>query len=152
MRPAVLGCLAALCGASAARADVVADCNQVRDPQLRLRACSEIMADSGYGANEKAIAYRNRGNARANAEALADFNQAVSLRPDEAVGFAGRARTRLAVQDIDGATADYGEVLRLAPGTVHNAFDHAQPSHRSRGYGRPHYLHPEPGRPLTKKD
>jgi len=59
MRPAILGYLAALCGASAARADVVAECNQVRDPQLRLRACSEIIADSGYGANEKAIAYRN---------------------------------------------------------------------------------------------
>src|SRR5262249_36430723 len=40
MRPAVLGCLAALCAASAARAAVVADCNQVRDAQLRLRACS----------------------------------------------------------------------------------------------------------------
>ena len=68
------------------------------------------------------MVYRNRGNARAdagaNAEALADFNQAVTLRPDEAAGFAGRARARLAGQDFDGAIADYSEVLRLAPGTV----------------------------------
>jgi hypothetical protein len=111
MRPAVLGCVAVLCGASAARADVGADCNQARDPQLRLRACSEIIVGLGFGTNEKAIAYRNRSNARAdagaNAEALADFNQAVTLRPDEASGFAGRARARLAVQDFDGAIADY---------------------------------------------
>jgi tetratricopeptide (TPR) repeat protein len=63
-----------------------------------------------------------RGNARAdagaNGEALADFDQAVSLRPDEVAGFAGRAPTPSAVQDFDGAIADYGEVLRLAPGTV----------------------------------
>jgi tetratricopeptide (TPR) repeat protein len=123
MRFAVLGCFSVfLCGASAAQADVLDDCNQVRDPQLRLRACSEIIGGSGYAADVKSIAYRNRGSARAdagaNAEALADFNQAVALRPDEAAGFAGRARTRLAVQDLDGAIADYGEALRLAPGTA----------------------------------
>ena len=47
MRFAVLGCFSVfLCSASAAQADVLADCNQVRDPQLRLRACSEIIGGS----------------------------------------------------------------------------------------------------------
>jgi len=54
----------------------------------RSRACSEIIASSGYGANEKAIANRNRANARAeagtNAAALVDLNPAVSLRPSRA--------------------------------------------------------------------
>jgi hypothetical protein len=60
-----------------------------------------IIVDSGYAVNEKAVAYRNRANARAdagaNVEALADFNQVVSLRPDEATSYAGRARVRLAL-------------------------------------------------------
>jgi tetratricopeptide (TPR) repeat protein len=122
MRAAVFGCVVLFWHAGAARADAISDYNQVRDPQLRLRACSEIIAGFGFGANQKAVAYRNRGNARAdagaNAEALADFNQAVTLRPDEAVGLEGRARVRLAMRDFDGAIADYSEVLQLAPGTV----------------------------------
>jgi len=109
MRPAILGCLAALCVASAARADVVADCDQSRDPQLRLRACSEIIVGLGYGTNEKAnrLSQNARADASANAEAPADVNQAVTLRPDEAVGLEGRARVRLAVRDFDGAIADH---------------------------------------------
>ena len=46
MRSATLGSVVILCSVSAAQADTVADCNQVRDPQLRLRACSQIIAAS----------------------------------------------------------------------------------------------------------
>ena len=121
MRAIVIACAVTLCSLGAAQADAVADCNQVRDSQLRLRACSQIIAGD-YPTNEKALAYRNRANSRAdagaNAEALADFNQAVNLRPDDATSYSGRARVRLALRDFDGATADYSEALRLAPGTV----------------------------------
>lgn len=65
---AVLGCIAVLCGVGPSQADTLADCNQLRDQQLRLEACSEIIADAVYGVNEKAISYRNRGNAGAEAE------------------------------------------------------------------------------------
>jgi len=69
--------------------------------------------------DQKAAAYRNRGNARADAgalaQALADFGAAVRLQPGEAASYAGRGRARLALQDLDGAIADYGEALRLAP-------------------------------------
>src|SRR6185436_18774818 len=122
MRSATLGSVVILCSVSAAQADTVADCNQVRDPQLRLRACSQIIAGPAFAANEKGIAYRNRGSARAdagaNAEALGDFNQAVALRPDDAPSYAGRAGTRLALRDFDGAIADYSEALRRAPETA----------------------------------
>jgi tetratricopeptide (TPR) repeat protein len=122
MRAIVLACALTLCSLGAAQADDIADCNQVRDPHLRLRACSQIIAASGYATNEKALAYHNRANARAdagaNAEALADFNQAVNLRSDAAASYTGRARVRLALRDFDGAIADYSEALRLAPGTV----------------------------------
>jgi len=131
MRATVLGCIVTLCSVGAAQASAVADCNQVRDPQLRLRACSQIIARSGYAINEEALAYRNRANARsdagANTEALADFNEAVNLRPDDSTSYAGRARVRLALRDFDGATADFSEALRLDPGTVssHIGLGHA---------------------------
>ena len=122
MRAVIFGCVVVLNSVGAAQADAVADCNQIRDPQLRLRACSQIIAEPGYTTNEKAVAYRNRANARAdagaNTEAFADFNKAVDLRRDDAAGYTGRARVRLAFRDFDGAIADYSEALRLAPGTV----------------------------------
>src|SRR6516162_1795834 len=114
-------CLALAIATGAAQADVIADCNQVREPKLRLRACSEIISGS-YAAGEKAIAYRNRGSARADAgageQALGDFTEAIRLRPDEVAGYVGRAPVRLALRDLDGAIADYSEALRLAPGTA----------------------------------
>jgi len=60
-------------------------CRRLQSGSRRAAAVACLL---GYGANEKAIAYRNRANARAeagaNAEALADFNRAVSLRPSRA--------------------------------------------------------------------
>jgi tetratricopeptide (TPR) repeat protein len=115
-------CLAVAIAAGAAHADTVADCTQTREAQLRLHACSEIVAGTGYGANEKAIAYRIRGSAREDAgahqDALTDYDQAIRLRPNDAAGYAGRAPVRLALQNFDGAVADYSEALRLAPGTA----------------------------------
>jgi tetratricopeptide (TPR) repeat protein len=118
----LLGFVVTLASTSALSAEAIADCNQLSDQRLLLRACSEIIEGSGYSLNERAVAYRNRGNARAdagvNAEALADFDQAVVLRPDDASGFAGRARVRLALKDLDAAIVDYSEALRLVPGSV----------------------------------
>jgi hypothetical protein len=53
--------------ASQAIADPLADCSRGRNAEVRLRACSEVIASSAFGPDEKAVAYRNRGNARADA-------------------------------------------------------------------------------------
>ena len=117
--------------ATAARADAIADCSQSRDAQARLRACSDVLAGQAYSPEQKALAYRNRGNARADAgagaQAVADFTEAIRLQPGEAGGFAGRGRAKLVVQDVDGAIADYSEALSLAPGNAsyHTARGHA---------------------------
>jgi tetratricopeptide (TPR) repeat protein len=115
-------CLVVAIAVSAAHADTVGDCNQTREAQLRLHACSEIISATGYGPTEKSIAYRNRGSARADAgaqqDALTDYDQAIRLRPDDAAAYAGRAPVRLVLRDLDGAVADYSEALRLAPGTA----------------------------------
>ena len=78
MRRFALTYLVVTVAASSAFADTLADCAQVRDAGLRLRACSEIIDGPSYGTADKALAYRNRGNARAdagaNAQALPDFD------------------------------------------------------------------------------
>jgi tetratricopeptide (TPR) repeat protein len=125
-----LACLALGLSLGTARADTLGDCKQMRNAELRMRACSDVIKDPGYAADEKALAYRNRGEARADAgagaQAVADFNEAVRLRPDEVAGYAGRARARLSVQDLDGAVADYSEALRLSPESA--------PHHVGRGH------------------
>jgi tetratricopeptide (TPR) repeat protein len=114
-----LGTIALCLGAGAAIADSLADCSRGSNAAVRLRACTAVIDGTAYGAEEKALAYRNRGNARADAgasmQAVSDFSQAIRLRPDDASGYAGRARARLALRDFDGAIADCGEALRLAP-------------------------------------
>jgi len=108
--------------AHTALADSLADCSQARNADLRLRACSEIIASIAATPEDKALAYRNRGNARADAganeQAMADFDQAIALRRDDTATYAGRARARLGLRDLPGATADYTEAIRLAPGNA----------------------------------
>ena len=89
MRVAVLACVAMLCGVGAAHADAAGERSQARDLQSRLRACSEIIAEPGYGIDEKAVASPNRTDARAGAKnkPLADFKHA-TLRPDQATSYA----------------------------------------------------------------
>jgi hypothetical protein len=91
-----VACLALGLSLGAARADTLGDCKQMRNAELRVRACSDVIKDAGYASDEKALAYRSRGEARADAgargQAVADFNEAVRLRPNEVAGYAGRAR------------------------------------------------------------
>ena len=116
-----LACLAIVV-AKGAIADTLADCSQGRNAELRLRACSEVIASPAYGSDDKALAYRNCGNARADAgaaaRAVADFTEAIKLRPSETASYAGRGRARLTLGDITGAIADYSEALRLTPETA----------------------------------
>src|SRR5436190_777486 len=120
-----LACLVVSAAASGAIADTLADCSQWRNSDVRLRACSDIIAAPSYGPDEKALAYRNRGNARADAgasaQAVADFNEAIRLRPNDASGYAGRARTQLALRNVAAAIDDYDAALRLAPTTTATA-------------------------------
>ena len=113
-----LACIA-MAAATGAAADTMGDCNQTRNPALRLRACSAVIAGLAHGPDDKARAYLNRGTLRTNAgaaaQAAADFTEAIKLRPDHAASYAGRGRVRLTLGDLAGANADYTEALRLSP-------------------------------------
>ncbi len=117
-----LGSVALCLAAGAAVADPLSDCSKGSNSALRLRACTAVIDGGTYSADDKALAYRHRGNARTDAgasmQAASDFSQAIRLRADDAAGYAGRARARLGLRDLDGAIADYSEALRLAPGSV----------------------------------
>ena len=44
-----------------ARADVWTDCTTSRDAALRLKACTDVISDTGLPKEQHAAAYRNRG-------------------------------------------------------------------------------------------
>jgi len=106
-------------GGAALAAGPVEDCALARNPQVRLKSCSAVIAGTVFGNDEKARAYRTRANLRLEAgaasEAVADFTQAMRLAlPDSAV-LSGRARARLLLSDTAGALEDYNEALKLQP-------------------------------------
>jgi nucleotide-binding universal stress UspA family protein len=80
-------------------ADPLADCSRGRNAEVRLRACSEV----------KVVAYRNRGNARADAgtaaKAIADFRD--SLAPDTTIA-ASLARHGIKAAVCTSVAADIG--------------------------------------------
>lgn len=102
-----------------ARADPLSDCTQFRNPDARVRGCSEIIRSSAYSTEDKAKAFRNRGLARVDAgahdQALADLSEAIKLNSGDAASFAGRAQVRLSRGETDAAIADYSAALSLAP-------------------------------------
>ena len=76
LRQIGLACLVVV-AATAAVANKIDDCRQGRNSEASVRACSEVIAGAGYSADERALAYQRRGNARvdagAGAQAVADF-------------------------------------------------------------------------------
>lgn len=111
----LITCLAAC----AAHADALSDCTQNRNAPLKLRACSEVIAKPDFKAEDKARAFRARGNLRVDAgaasQAVVDFDEALKLLPNDAPSYAGRAKARVAMGQPAAALADYGEAIRLQP-------------------------------------
>jgi tetratricopeptide (TPR) repeat protein len=115
---------------AAAVAEPVGDCKQGRNPAIRMQACTEVIRGAGFSADEKAAAYRHRGNARADAgageQAVSDLTEAIRLAPGNAAAHADRGRARLGLRNLEAAISDYSEALRLAPGSA--------PFHIGRGH------------------
>jgi len=122
MKRIAFTCFFVTVAASQSTGEPLAECSRGGNAEVRIRACSEVIASPTFGPDDKTIAYRNRGNARADAgaatEAIADFGEAIKLRPNDAAHYAGRGRARLTLGDISGAIADYSEALRLMPDTA----------------------------------
>jgi tetratricopeptide (TPR) repeat protein len=101
-----------------AAADLIDECRGPW-PDVRLRACTEIITSPSFGTDARALAYRYRGDARTDAgafeQAIADFSDSIRLRPDNVPAFAGRGRAEFSLRNLDGALGDYSEAIRLSP-------------------------------------
>jgi tetratricopeptide (TPR) repeat protein len=111
--------VAALTGSVQAQGDVVTDCMQSRHLDTRVRACSDIIRGSGFSTEQRAMAFRNRGLARADAgardQAIADLSEAIRLNPSDTAALSGRANVRLARGQTEAAISDLTAALKLAP-------------------------------------
>lgn len=105
-----------------AAAGLVDECRGHAWPDVQLRACTEIITNSRFGQDARALAYLYRGEARADAgafqRAIADFSESIQLKPDNVPAFAGRARAEFSVRNFTDAVADYSEAIRRAPATA----------------------------------
>ncbi len=105
-----------------ASADLLDECRGRPWSGGQLEACAEIIMNPAFGPIAKALAYRYRGEARADAgafqQAIADFSDSIRTRPDNAPAFAGRARAEFSLGNFAGALDDYGEAIRLSPASA----------------------------------
>jgi tetratricopeptide (TPR) repeat protein len=66
-----------------------------------------------------AIDYYNRGNTQRvwgdNQGAIADFNQAIKLKPDNDIAYYNRGLFKNDLKDYQGAIADYNQAIKLNP-------------------------------------
>lgn len=106
---------------SAARADTMSDCISGKDGDLRIEACGKIIAAQELAPVIRADAYRARGEAyaerAAHKEAIADFTQAINLRPKDGQAYYDRAQSLLATQQAIAAVADLTEAIKYLGNT-----------------------------------
>lgn len=117
-----IACLALAATCQTAAADVIDECNPASPSAVILRACTEIIMGSSFGSDQKALAYRYRGNVRLSAgavqPAIADFTESIRLNKENAPAFAGRGWAKFTDRDFAGAIADYNEAIRLSPNST----------------------------------
>jgi tetratricopeptide (TPR) repeat protein len=96
-------------------ADDKSDCRTGKDADVRIKACSALIQSDA----KDATAYHNRGAALQSKgdldKALADYDQAISLKPDYASAYDSRARIFVAKGDYTRAVADVTKAGELAP-------------------------------------
>jgi tetratricopeptide (TPR) repeat protein len=108
-------------------------------PVREVELTAEQLFERGYfigGLRLNAEAFNNRGTARRDKGdlngALADFTEALRLKPDYAEAFNNRGTARRDKGDFDGALADFTEALRLKPDYA-EAFNNRGTARRDKG-------------------
>jgi tetratricopeptide (TPR) repeat protein len=103
-------------GATAAQADRLADCKESRIGAVRIIACSEVIDAKTTTPAVLVAAHRARAEAYAERaaynDAIADYSEALRLKPDDGDSFYGRGQARLAINQTDGAISDLTQALR----------------------------------------
>lgn len=117
IRPFAAALVLAL-SATGAWADRWSDCNQDKDPDRSIRACTQII-ERGKRENQetRAAAYFNRGNAYVvkaeDNRAIANYDKGIALNPNYAYGYTLRGVTYLLMGEQDRAIADLRKALEI---------------------------------------
>src|SRR5215813_12817425 len=102
--------------APAASADDATSCRQAKG-DAAIAACDHAIASGTFKGSDLAGLYASRGAAYTAAgdynRAVQDFDQAVSLDPNDAAAFNGRGVVRSAERDYERAIKDYDQAIRL---------------------------------------
>lgn len=119
-RDAFRGALTALLWCSgAAAADPVDECGKLRNSPEKIAACTAVITNAASSTQQRAMAFRNRGLARAEAAANEyaeqDLTEALKLNGSDAAALAGRARVRMTRKDTAGAIEDFNVAINLKP-------------------------------------
>ena len=118
-RPLVLALTLTL-SATGAWGDMCADCVQDKDPDRRLRGCTQ-MIERGEKEPQKnrAITYFNRGVAYGRKgevdRAIADYTKAIALDPNVALAYTNRGSAYYRKGEYERAIADHSKAIAIDP-------------------------------------
>lgn len=94
-------------------------CYESSSPDQKIEACSAVIAAGRVDKADLATAFRNRGNAYddlgQNRRAIRDYDNAISLNPNDAVAFNDRGTSYRATEQYALAIEDYDQAIRLNP-------------------------------------
>ena len=117
--PSILLLVVSAIAASAADQSVRDQCNQTRDTDASLTACTQILQAAGETTSDRAIGYYIRGGAfqtKGDSDsAVADYTKAIEAKPQYADAYAGHGIVYQARGDYDSAIADYTKAIEIDP-------------------------------------
>jgi tetratricopeptide (TPR) repeat protein len=89
------------------------------EPETRIEGCTRLAEDQSQNQKLRAVAYLNRGAARAQRGeldlAIADYSEAITLDPAYAVAFYNRSLVHAAKGQSDQAAADRARAINIDP-------------------------------------
>ena len=92
------------------------------DPDLKIASCTAIVQSGQETAENAAVAYYDRGTAYDDKNqldrAIADYSQAIRIKPDYANAFRNRGRAYGRTGHYDNAIADLDRAIKLDPNDV----------------------------------
>jgi tetratricopeptide (TPR) repeat protein len=89
------------------------------DWDVQIEVCTAIIETPEQPARNRAVAYKNRGNAwdaKGHGDrAIDDYSEAIRLDPDFGIAYSNRGRVWMNVLELDRAIADFDEAIRINP-------------------------------------
>ena len=105
--------------ALAATAKDKSDCEQVKNPGLKVSACTRMLATPGLAADVRSFAYHHRGLGlllQQNYDrAIVEFNEALRADPANIRSLNSRGNAWRGKGELDNAMADYNAAIKLDP-------------------------------------